>query len=926
MLAADTSQHHLVGRRQERQILADFIGTPEARVLVVSGPAGIGKSSLVEAALVDAEVELDVTRIRYTPSDEPFRTALDLIHGLGLRRFARGGGDAALRLFRSLVLPEDGSEADCGRVVDRLSGLISKIGRGVRRRSVIVHENFHLSDPATVELCCEVLRRADLWPWLHLVVVDSTLAERLSRHPTIELGGLDHQSCRALVAETTGAPVAAAVADQLRRLSNGNPTLLRSLAVQQTPDRLAGAAPLSVDLGATGEATRWVADRTAGLAPSELALLAVLADHRRIPAEVVAELGPDAAAAAARLAHHGLLRSDGTGWLVLEPLVAHWAETQARPAERERWHRRTGEAFGRTGDRAAVLGHRSRLPDEPAETFQRLAAVGRRLLADGESEAATRLLDVGLQRPPAGSVAELSALRARARLEQGFVEAALADTDTGLAHAVDPHTELALRVTELEARSLSGEHDPSPLTPDRLPGRFGSPAGEYDWLLLRAAHLNVALGALTEATAILDRVEAAADAPPALRRVRDVVAALIAVRAGGAGTASAVGLLRGGLPEDCPAGWSALVADMADVLLAAGEPRAARDLVVPQLTDPSRHSMLAEVNLTARLIAVDLWDGRYPVADRRIGELVRRYPPAGGMLPLAGAAVRIRAALGEPPRAEEAVALRSRQPSAPGLAPFDADLGQAFLITGDHRRAATLLDGALRSCAPLRRPAAAVRADLIEALVALGRHDDAVAVLRGHCQDLDPGSARTGALLARCRALTAAPEAADAAFDQALELCTDEVPEVDRGRTLLARARSRLAAEDRDRGLRDLRGARDLMGLLKLEGWVRHIDRLAQRHAAPPLVLAPPVPADPWRGVVRDSDRELLVGVATGLTHDQLARNSYVSRRTIANRLKTLYDLVGVGSKSELVMLVMRNPPTWMGDQVREGPPSTESA
>ncbi len=149
---------------------------------------------------------------------------------------------------------------------------------------------------------------------------------------------------------------------------------------------------------------------------------------------------------------------------------------------------------------------------------------------------------------------------------------------------------------------------------------------------------------------------------------------------------------------------------------------------------------------------------------------------------------------------------------------------------------------------------------------------------------------------------------------------------IDRGRTLIARARSALAAGDRDRGLRDLRAARDLMSLLKLDGWVRHIDRLAQVHAAPPLVLTAPSPTDPWRGVVRDSDRELLVGVATGLTHDQLARSSYVSRRTIANRLKTLYDLVGVASKSELVLLVMRNPPSWMDDQLKDGPPSTASA
>jgi hypothetical protein len=924
MLAADSS-HHLVGRHQERQILADFIAAPEGRVLVVSGPAGIGKSSLVEAVLAEADVE--ITRVRYTPSDEPYRTALDLIHGFGPQRFTKRDGNGAVRRFRSLVLPDDGRAVDCGTVVDRLSALIGTVSRGVRRRSVVVHENFHLSDPATIDLCCETLRRADLWPWLHIVITDSSLAERLSRHPTVELGGLDHQSCRSLVADVTGMPVASSVADGLRRLSNGNPTLLRSLALEQSPDQLAGAAPLSPELSPTGEAARWVAERADGLAPADLALLASLADHRRIPSQVVVALGPDAGSAAGRLEQRGLLRRDPTGWIVLEPLVAAWAGTQVGPAEREAWHRRAAEAYDNADHPAAALGHRSRLPDEPAETYQRLTAVALRQLAEGDCDAAARLLDAALHGSPSGSTAELHALRARARLEQGFVAAALADADAGLASCSHRRTELWLRVTDLEARCLRGEYDPSPLAADRLPGRYATPAGEYDWLLLQAAQLNATLGALTEASAILDLVDLDSDAPPTLRRVRDVVAALIAVRLGDSGTASAVGLLRGGLPDDAPPGLSALVADMADVLLAAGEPRAARDLVVPHLTDPRRHSLLAEVNLTARLVAVDLWDGRYSIAERRISELVHRYPPAGATLPLAGATVRVRAALGQPAGADEAVALRSRQPSAPGVAQFDADLGHGYLITGDPNRAATLLDGALRSCAPLRQPAAAVRADLIEALIILGRREDATAALRRTAsRDLDPGSARTGALLARCRALTAPPEAVGAAFDQALELCTDEVPEIDRGRTMIARARSALAAGDRDRGLRELRAARDLMSLLKLDGWVRHIDRLAQAHAAPPLVLRAPAPDDPWRGVVREIDRELLIGVASGLTHDQLARNSYVSRRTIASRLKTLYELVGVASKSELVLLVMRQPPSWMDDQLRNGPSTTASA
>lgn len=925
MLPADHSLRSLIGRRREVRTLTGFLDARESGVLVVTGPFGIGKSALVSAAL--AEAGATPVTLRYTRGTGPYRTALDLLHG------SAGALDPTepIELLRRAAA--DPVRADAGRIVDRLAGFLAE--RSVRLRPVvIVHEDVELADPETQRLCAEFLRRAGLWPWSHLVLIDSRSASVLAGHPVLEVGRLEHAEVRALLRETVRAPVAARVAHRLAEACDGNPKLLRAYAWQLTPEQLAGAAPLPRRFAPPVETTAREAETIKDLGPAELTALALFDDHRRVPWPVADRVAGDPARVA-RLRRLDLIFADGEHWRPAGPTLGAAAKARLSAADQDRMQQCAAAAFRAIGDERAALLHECQLRVQPAETAEELIGLACADHERGDLESADRLLDLAAARPGFDVSARFHAIRARNLLEQGHLRAALAEVEDGLDRPLDPRSEFWLRVTGLEAVMLLGEDDPGLLSADWLPPGYPEPAGEHAWLTLRAAQLLGMTGAVKEARLVLERsglersglegsglegsgLEGSGLEWPGPEWPGDDLAA-----PGTAGLHRAVeGLLacweQPTAPAPDPAGLDptaaarpvpvSLIAGLADVLVTAGRSGEARRLVGRVLADPSRHTVLTDVHLVSALVSIDLWEGRYQVAERRIAELERTRPGAADLPPLAGAAARVRAAFGHPDPAERVARLRPRQPGAPVVAPFDADLGYCHLVQGHYGSAATCLDAALRAGQPLHQGLAEVLADLVEALVALGRTRQATeAVGWAARRDLDLGCVRTAALVARCRALTAEPDESAAAADRALELCGDAVPAVDRARTLIALGRVRQRAGD-PAGAEDLlRDGRDLMRHLGLAGWVDHADRLLSRPAPPA-----PAPVDPWRQVVRDRDRTLLAGIAAGLTHDQLARSAYVSRRTVANSLKTIYELTGVQSKSELAALLRRNPPAWV--------------
>ncbi|NYE72707.1 tetratricopeptide (TPR) repeat protein [Microlunatus parietis] len=884
------------------QILTDLLDDPSPSVLVVSGPHGIGKSTLVDAVLAEF-ARTPVIKLRYTPGREPFRTALDLIHG-------RAGLPFLDELADQLAAPaDDDLAARIGRIVDRLADRLAEC-RDLIRPAVIVHEDVELCDPASLELCAEFLRRATLWPWSHVVVVDSAAAGRLARHPTVQLTGLDPAATAALLRETVEVPVATGVADRLARACHGNPGLLRHHARRLTPDQLAGAAPLPRRFDPPAEFVARTLDLVHDLAPGELIPLAAFDDHERIPAQVLDRLA-DAPEAVARLCRRGLIRAERDHWRPAEPVLPPAAMARLSGAERDLLHRRAEAGFAAIGDEPAALLHRCRLGPLPPETADRLIMLAVARYGRGDLDRAARLLARALDQPRCAESPGFRALRARVLLEQGYARAALAEAAAGLRAGPDPRSELWLRVTGLAAAVLAGVDEPTFLTADDIPPRYAEPAEEHAWLALHAAHLLALTGATREARLVLGRADVPPTATAELAALRRIVAELIT---GGTSLDPAdLSRLAAAPAEPGRRASASLTAGIAGLLVAGGRVKTARRLVGQVLADPNRHTVLTVVHLTSALLAIDLWEGNYQVAERRLQELERSYPASAGLAPFVGPNVRIRAALDRPYQPTQAAKLRPRLSGTPAVASFDADLGFGHLVAGRYESAAICLDAALRAGQPLHQGRADVLADLVEALVALGRPGQAAAAVRRAAdRAAERDCPRTAALMARCHALTADHDAVAAAGERALDLCTEAVPDLDRARTLIATGRALLMTGEVAAAQPWLGDGRELMSHLGLSGWVRHVDGLVRPQ---PQVVVPQRSDDPWRRVVRERDRSLLTGVAAGLTHEQLARDGYISRRTVANRLKALYELAGVTSKSELTALILRNPPPWIADR-----------
>jgi DNA-binding CsgD family transcriptional regulator len=216
--------------------------------------------------------------------------------------------------------------------------------------------------------------------------------------------------------------------------------------------------------------------------------------------------------------------------------------------------------------------------------------------------------------------------------------------------------------------------------------------------------------------------------------------------------------------------------------------------------------------------------------------------------------------------------------------------------------------GMLRALEPVLRPEVAGLADAIgalgpralhgEALLRLGRTDEAraaVEALEERLADRPAGHARVDA--ARLRGLLAEadgdPAGARAAFESGLAAARTVSVPLARARLETELGRHLVAAGERRTGVDLLRSARDRLASLGATPFLAPCEELL--HAAG----LTPSPGEQALGLTPHEDAVVAL-VVRGLTNREVARELFVSPRTVAYHLSNVYAKLGVTSRAEL--------------------------
>ncbi|MDP1847353.1 MAG: AAA family ATPase [Solirubrobacteraceae bacterium] len=430
------------------------------RLLLVEGHAGIGKTALLEEAVVRARADdMTVMRARASEleSDFQFGLALQLFEPLlsGADDDVRDrllAGSAALAgplLERPTSWAGDEAESRSYPVMHGLFWVLSNLAE--TGPVLIAIDDVHWADRASLRLVLYLLQRLDEMA-VSIVAArrlgepgapDDLLAQ-ISTHVTsraLRPAPLSREGARRMVADALpGADEA--FGDACWRMTEGNVFLLEELIAAardegwqptaQNAPRIGTLAPEAV-LRAVAVRLMRLSDDAAGVARA----VAVLGDDAQL--RHVAALSGRAAdrivAAADALAASEILRPVDAGALrFAHPLLASAVYADIATAERAALHRRAAEILHGEGIAPErVAAHLLPSPGSgDAWVVDLLCDVARHAVAAGAPESAASYLSRALQEPPAAGQ------RAAVLHELGASEAA-----TGLASAVE-HLEEAL--------------------------------------------------------------------------------------------------------------------------------------------------------------------------------------------------------------------------------------------------------------------------------------------------------------------------------------------------------------------------------------------------------------------------------------------------------------------------------------------------
>lgn len=908
----------LHGRSREREQIAELVdGARNGRsfAVLVEGPAGIGKSTLLEEALAVADGMVVLRAAGHEAESEiPYAGLSDLLAPvLHLRDALPAAQSAALG---GAVALEQAPPSDRFAVPVALLGLLGIVAE--EQPVLVLVDDAHWLDEAS--------REALLFAAQRLVAegVGVLVAARDAEGVRIEAPGLDRLALGplsrddALALLREGAALAPDVTEAMLNVSAGNPLALRELPRALTAEQRTGRAPLGAQPASGGEVQAAFARQLAVLPAETRGGMCLLAAGSGSPPAVLAaameRLGQGEETLAPAFAA-GLLVERDERIAIRHPLLASAAYHAAPSGERRAAHAALAAVLTDVPRRAWQLAAAALGPD--AEAVDALRAAGADARARGAHAESARAF---------GRAAELAT-------QPG--ERSALELESARDHAIAGHGERAL---ELAARLATSAHDPEV--------RVGA-----DHL---RAHLLMRGGDPGEANRSLERLaQTAQEAGDPAGSARFLLEASLCHMFGGDMEALLEVASRAAERAEGVSGELALLAALVrgEALLALGRSAEGEALIVaaePLLFVADPLSEIAEVVGMAAMTS--LWIERFDRVERIVGRMVAATRDAGaasrltyplcvrsqlrwrrgrwaaayadaeesvrlgretgqaGALALSLAALsRAEAGIGRLADArahgEEGRALSEVAAGAATLLHSLAALGFAELTDGRAEAAAALLERADEINERLGHGEPALTmyaADLVEALARSGRREDAERALAR----LAEGAAGTGGAWA------------NAVTERGRLLLADE-SEIDRhGAAALGwhdrvdmpfeRARTELVLGERLRRVRRRADARE-----RLERALHAFERIGAEPWA--RRARTELRASGWREPARDAapveeltPHELQVAllVAEGRTNREVGAALFLSPKTIEHHLSAIYRKLGLRSRTQLAALL----------------------
>ena len=473
-----------VGREQECAVIAGAAAGHGPRVVMVTGPGGIGKSALLAEAVRRADV-LVLSTQAFAPDQDVAWSLAGRLLGQASRRLpapvatvlAEPEASALAEVVPGFAGPPgsflNGLDGETGRVF-ALQGAVRLVAAAARPRCLIVADDLQWADPTSLTLLGLLLRRLD--------GVSLAAAYRRDGNPgfdpaealglpaaqmaSIILGPLPAGVIRGLFSDQL---LAEAILRQAGRTPFTVTEVIAALARQGViardsehrwclrPGRDAAGAARIVAAGIEHAA----GNRLAGL-PSRwremLGLLALLG-RPAPPALLAAASGADLRTILDTLEGLGSAALAGPGprgWALSHELVRQAVSAAFGPAETARFHALLAVALRQCGaapDEAAI--HLAASGDNDGAAMAYADAARRQLeqVCDGE---AMRLAGTGLSLdPPASIRAALLEVRGEARRRRGQLTAARADFTAALGSLDDPasRSRVLAKLAILDART-----------------------------------------------------------------------------------------------------------------------------------------------------------------------------------------------------------------------------------------------------------------------------------------------------------------------------------------------------------------------------------------------------------------------------------------------------------------------------------------